>query len=481
MLHNRNMANAYRWHPITDLPDDPRALTDGELDSLQRVWQNQKNDLAGRGELGEFDKRLRREWAIETGIIEDVYTLDRGVTRTLIEKGIEAALIPHDATNRDTTLVARIIQDHYDALEGMFDFVGGTRRLSTSYIKELHAALLRNVDVHTVVDQLGQVFEKRLDKGEYKMAPNSPTRPDGAVHEYCPPEHVASEMDELLRIYAEHETRNVPPEVEAAWIHHRFAQIHPFADGNGRVARAIASIVFIRAGWFPLTVKRDDKPRYIEALEKADEGDLRPLVDLFVEGQRNALIQATEVAYDVRPITSTHDAVIAARDRLVQRGELPLKEWLAAKETATKLAGYARQRLEQTAAALATEIGSLSGTFGFSAAGAPQDGADILMREALQTAGYEPNFSDYNAAVFLSLDAGRPAWLALSFHGIGPRYRGLIGVVPYLSTRGRGFKRIEGGAFQINYAEHLSSAQTRFAAWLGRVIVEGLNAWRRTL
>jgi hypothetical protein len=147
------MPAVYRWHPITDFGDDPTALTDRELEALGRVWADQKSDLAERGTLDEFDKRLRREWAIETGIIENVYTLDRGVTRTLIEKGIEAALIPHGASNRDPTLVARIIQDHYDALEGMFDFVGGQRRLSTSYVKELHAALLRNQDTYTVVDQ----------------------------------------------------------------------------------------------------------------------------------------------------------------------------------------------------------------------------------------------------------------------------------------------------------------------------------------
>lgn len=146
------MATAHKWQPITDLPDDPRSLTDGELDSLLRVWRSQKNQLVELAAFDEFDKRLRREWAIETGIIEEVYTLDRGVTRTLIEKSIDAALIPHDATNRDTTLVGRLIQDHYDALEGMFDFVAGRRQISTSYVKELHAALLRNVDTHTVVD-----------------------------------------------------------------------------------------------------------------------------------------------------------------------------------------------------------------------------------------------------------------------------------------------------------------------------------------
>jgi Fic family protein len=475
------MARAYQWHPITDLPDDPRALTDGELDSLLRVWQHQKKDLAERQVLDEFDRRLRREWAIETGIIEDVYTLDRGVTRTLIERGIDAAYIPHDATNRDSTWVARIIQDHYETLDGMFDFIAGTRGLSVSYVKELHAALLRNVDTHTAVDQFGQAFEKRLEKGQYKMAPNSPTRLDGSVHEYCPWEHTASEMDELVRMHAAHVAQHVPPEVEAAWLHHRFSQIHPFSDGNGRVARAIASLVFIKAGWFPVIVKREDKPRYIDALEKADADDLRPLVALFVESQRSALLEATEIAYDVSPITSQHEAVIAARDRLMQRGKLPRTEWLAAKETAKQLVNVAMEQLGKASAELATEIGSLGTNFSFNASGGVEGGHDNFQEAAVLKAGYVPDFAYFNAAAHLFLNAGRPVYLVLSFHGIGPRIRGLIGVVAYLQTQGSEPSLIEGGTFQINYEEDPASAQTRFSAWLDRVIVAGLNAWRVTL
>jgi Fic family protein len=293
---SKEMASAHKWHPIRDLPADPINSTDGQLESLSSVWRTEKERLIAAGTLDEFEKRLRREWSIETGIIENAYTLDRSVTRALIEKGIDAALIPRDASNPDNALVARVIQDHYDALEGMFDFVKDLRPLSTSYIKELHAALLRNVESYVAVDQFGRAFEKSLEKGRYKLMPNSPVRRDGLAEEYCPPEHVASEMDALIRMYLEHESQDVPPEVEAAWLHHRFSQIHPFADGNGRVARAIASLVFIKAGWFPVIVKREDKPRYIDALERADDDNLRALVSLFVEGQRNALLQAREAA-----------------------------------------------------------------------------------------------------------------------------------------------------------------------------------------
>lgn len=473
------MPGNYKWRPISDYEADPKTLTDGELDSLQRIWQRQKSELTELQALDEFDKRLRREWAIETGIIEDVYRLDRGVARTLIEKGIAAALIPHDSGNKDSEMVARIIQDHYDVLEGVFDFVGGKRQLSAGYIKELHAALLRNQETHPVVDSLGRVFEKQLERGTYKTVPNNPSRPDGSsLHEYCPPEHVASEMDRLILMHDAHQTQLVPHEVEAAWLHHRFTQIHPFADGNGRVARAISSLVFIKAGWFPLIVKREDRSRYIEALEKADIGDLRPLVALFVEAQRNTLIQAADVAYDVKPVTSPHEAVLAARDRLLERGLAPLPEWIGVKRAADDLAMFARRRFEELASDLKREIGAVVSSAQFVAEAEDRLGVSVA---AIENLGYDPDYLAYVQSVKLILRVYGATGLILSFLAIGPRFHGLIGVLGFLWREGSQPTLIEGGSFQLNYEEPAEKAQSRFAPWLERVITVGLSEWRRSL
>jgi hypothetical protein len=69
----------------------------------------------------------------------------------------------------------------------------------------------------------------------------------------------------------------------------------------------------------------------------------------------------------------------------------------------------------------------------------------------------------------------------ISFHGIGPRFRGLIGVVGYLFIQGTGSLPIEGATFQLNYEEDLETAKARFSPWLDGVIVRGLNEWRRSL
>jgi prophage maintenance system killer protein len=299
------------------------------------------------------------------------------------------------------------------------------------------------------------------------------------VHQYCPPEHAASQMDRLLQMHHEHAPRGVGVEVEAAWLHHRFARIHPFADGNGRVARSIASLVFIKVGWFPLVVKRDDRARYIEALEKADAEDLRPLIAMFVEAQRNALIQASEVAHDVRPITSSHDAIVAARDRLLQRGRVPAKEWVGARDTANTLHQLAMKRFEQVAQELRDEIGSLVKGFAFGVGtGEPNTGSNA---KAVQDVGLAADFNEYNATAHLGLNTGRNAAVVLSFQALGPRFHGIIGVVAYLSLQRADPALLKDGTFLINYAEDLATAQTRFSAWLERVIVEGLNEWRKTL
>ena len=76
---------------------------------------------------------------------------------------------------------------------------------------------------------------------------------------------------------------------------HRFLQIHPCEDGNGRVGRAISSLVLIKDGWLPLTVTRTDRLSYIDALRAADAGDLGSLVRLVGTLQRQSLGLVCEI------------------------------------------------------------------------------------------------------------------------------------------------------------------------------------------
>ncbi len=95
---------SYRWAPLTDLPDDWRSIASDQLPALAQVWSEQRDRLSARM-LQDFHERLQREWAIETGVIERLYSLDRGVTQILIERGLDAAIISHEDTDSDPQLV----------------------------------------------------------------------------------------------------------------------------------------------------------------------------------------------------------------------------------------------------------------------------------------------------------------------------------------------------------------------------------------
>ncbi len=478
--------SGYKWKEISDLPNDIEALRDRELEALWNVWASEKTRLDPRL-VQDFSAQLAREWAIETGIIEGIYTLDRGITQTLIKRGIESMYISHDAGNRDPELVARIIQAHADVLDGLFAFVKSERALSTSYIKELHAALLRHQETVGVFDQYGRAFEATIEKGLYKTMPNNPTRADGSSHEYCPPEHVASEMDRLIQMHREHDDLGVRPHIEAAWLHHAFTQIHPFQDGNGRVARTLASLIFIKREFFPLVVNRDDREAYITALESADGGDLAILVRLFAQLQKRALTRAIGRAVDVKPVTSVEEALALTRDMLVDLGRIIPAEYLAAKETAGVLVNQTLQRLNTVTAALTKDVSRVSsefvfrtGTLGPAVPGGAVPANEIkAIAEKLQ---YDPNTNDYHSSAVANFQARDVASkIVVSFHGVGSAFRGLLVAVAFFQAGNGPPTPICDDVFRISYQEPRDDVTKRYASWLDACLIRGLAEWRRTL
>lgn len=485
---------SHRWSPLADLSATDLAAASDELRALAAVWAEQRGQL-GEQQVAEFNERLEREWAIETGVIERVYSLDRGTTQLLIERGIDASLIGHDETDQPPEFVAGVISDQKAAVVWLFTVVKQERPLSTSFIKELHA-LMTGRQTHTEGrDQFGAATRAALLHGEYKRWPNNPSRPDGSVHEYCPPEQVAAEMDRLVEIHLKHMAAGVAPEVEAAWLHHRFTQIHPFQDGNGRVARALASLVLIRAGLFPLVVTRDDRVRYIDALEE-DRGELRPLVDLVVAIEKKSLVSALSIAEELRRGSSRVDEVIEAigdmfADRREARPELD-----QAPATTRELWSVTNARFASVKDELASRIAN-----GTSARHVVADSGDdtdperrvwhrLQVVETAASLGYFANMRDFHEwcrLVFVT-ENGR-AEILLSFHAVGHQFRGLIGASACFYRRQDEddaerqiieLRPIVDELFQVNYKEDPASVQRRFVVWLEAALVHGLDHWRRS-
>lgn len=482
------------WTPITDLPPDHGALASPELKSLGALWREQAGALRGTGAYQRFIDRLQRRWAIETGLIERLYTLDRGITLLLVERGISAALIPHNGGGGDPERVAAIIRDHLDVAEGLIDFVQEQRQLSVSYVKELHAALTRNQAVTTALTPRG-LIEVPLVRGAFRRSPNNPTRPEGTVHEYTPPEHVDAEMDRLIELHREHGQAGVPPEVSSAWLHHRFAQIHPFQDGNGRVARALASLEFLRAGLFP-TVVRDveDRGLYISALERADEGDLTGLVALFARLERDALVGAVSLSSQVLEDERNMGQVIAAlaRDASASAATRVRVDWARALSSADSLRAAARERLEGLRADLASALppGAFPAFVDEHSGGDGQSGwYRVDVTEFADQHGYAPNFATHRSWTRLKIrDRTRDFQdeIVVSFHGLGPEFRGGIAVLAFCVRRETVEERREARTlalaaepFFLTYLDELPALRDRFAGWLEPALLVAIESFRR--
>ena len=486
---------SYRWQPIGDYDIDPVSLAKPELQNLADIWLEQKEALEESEGLITFSARLHREWAIETGLLERIYTLDRGVTQMLIERGIDAAHVSDNGGSQDPERVVAIIRDHERAIEGLFAFVKGERSLSPGYIKELHAQLTRNQETTTAINSLGALVEVELLKGAYKTQPNNPTRADGSTHEYCPPEHVAAEMERLVQMHLAHE--HVSCEVEAAWLHHRFTQIHPFQDGNGRVARCLATLVFIKAARFPLVIRdtRQERGRYLDALEAADDGNLEPLVSIFAASQKRALVQALGISGQVLRLTRAEQIVGATRELLAEREKARRAEWEKAKRTAAHLQLVANRRLQGIVSHLEDEIGSFFSHARFRVDAETEGGSrDHYFRwQIIETAkqlDYFANTSEYRSWIRLVLHTDSQAEILVSFHGTGYEFRGVLAVSACFFRREeteKGEREIvdvtplSSEIFQVNYREDQEDAVVRFSDWLEEILVKGLEIWREGL
>lgn len=499
---NGNMTQPI-WNPdtgITDLGADSEGLSASEIPGIRAVWTEQREQLRKTAQLSDFTEKLSREWAIETGILENLYDIERGVTQTLIERGFQAELLGHGSTNKPRDYVIRLLRDQKDALDGVFDFVKERRDLSTSYIKELHAALLRSQDTVEVIDSQGRYTQARVIRGEWKRQPNYPMR-DGVLYTYCPPEQVASEMGRLVAIHAEHIEKQVPAEAQAAWLHHRFTQVHPFQDGNGRVARAIASMVLIKNGLFPLVVTRDDKPRYLDALEAADKGDLNPLVQLIAQLQITQFRKASAISESMLAEEGGVDAALDSLQRAADSVAVKRSERLK------RVFALARELEEDVVSRLADIQESVEHSLKRAADGhawvqARQSDStnDYFYRHqiaqnAKQHLGYFADTQGYRSWVALVMRWGgrRQGKLVFTMHGIGRPFNGSLICAPFLEFKDKDDEDGEGEAprvtlapvvdegFVFFYNETPSRLLSRFRPWRDDAIKVALKELENNL
>lgn len=147
-----------------------------------------------------------------------------------------------------------------------------TTPLTQNFIRTLHQTLLR--EDYTVYRNLpgGVQTSYTIHAGQYKTRPNSVITRYGDRFEYASQEETPALMTDLVDWYnkAEQEGKLSPVEL-AALFHYRYIRIHPFEDGNGRIARLLVNYILTKHDYPMIVVRSRLKSDYLEALHAADQ------------------------------------------------------------------------------------------------------------------------------------------------------------------------------------------------------------------
>jgi len=190
-----------------------------------------------------------------------------------------------------------------------------------------------DVTLDEVKDLHGLILAGREGAGMFR---SQPVRISGSDHR--PPATWREVMDAMETW--EHWSLSQPAApalLRAAVLHAWLVHIHPFLDGNGRTARAVANLELIRKGYPPIIIRKKDRRQYLDALHRSDEADLAPLLELFEARLQDAL-------RDLERTAATKQGYSPAIARIRQRQQQTVQIWNAA---LTLLAQRVRECLDE--------------------------------------------------------------------------------------------------------------------------------------
>ena len=223
-------------------------------------------DVAAR-----VEQKLRIESNYHSNAVEG-NSLTLGETRSLILHGLTARGKPM----RDHLE----IQGHDDAVKAIERAVKEEQQLTEVFIRNLHRVLLKEPYQNEAIGPDGRRTTRLITPGEYKTTPNNVRTSTGETYHFTPPEQVKPAMSDLIDWYRNREAAGEHPIITAATVHYRFVRIHPFDDGNGRMARLLMNLLLIRHGYTVAIVQSGHRARYLQELERADRTeDLAQFID----------------------------------------------------------------------------------------------------------------------------------------------------------------------------------------------------------
>jgi Fic family protein len=145
------------------------------------------------------------------------------------------------------------------------------RHLTENFIRGLNKTILVEDFWKDTKTKDGTPFRYKVNVGVYKTRPNSVITATGELFDYASPEETPALMMSLIRWYnVEADKQELNPIELAALLHYRYIRIHPFEDGNGRIARLLVNYVLLRNNYPMIIIRTDDKTNYLKMLHLCD-------------------------------------------------------------------------------------------------------------------------------------------------------------------------------------------------------------------
>jgi Fic family protein len=262
---------SWQWN----LSDDAAAVV---LEAERAVSELQlETTFAG---LESLSRQLLRAESVASSRIEGLRLSQRRLA--------EALLSPADAD-----AAAREVVGNVDAMQAAIELGSSGLVIDSGEIRHLHWLLLRHSQHATIAGRY---------RDEQNWIGGSDYSPRGA--EFIPPpeEMVPGLMDDLANYVNRADASTI---VQAAVAHAQFETIHPFADGNGRVGRALIHVVFRRRALStqlapPISIAlAANGERYVEGLNAYRQGAVSEWCRFFARVTIDSVSRSRELAVDL--------------------------------------------------------------------------------------------------------------------------------------------------------------------------------------
>jgi Fic family protein len=248
-----------------------------EIDLLFEAYKNRKpvTDDEARARY----EKLRLEWTYNSNAIEG-NSLSLKETSFYLREGL---------TSEGKPLIDYLeARNHTEAIDWLFEIVENRKPISEGFLKELNALLHKGITERPAIGSGGEKTMRRITPGAYKTQPNHVLTLSGEIHYYVEPLKVRDEMQALVMVITENEDDLHPIEL-ATLAHYEITRIHPFDDCNGRGARILLNLILMQSGFPPIVIKIEERREYLEALERADQGEKEIFYTFIAQHIKNSL------------------------------------------------------------------------------------------------------------------------------------------------------------------------------------------------